>query len=65
MAKRERATKVVWLLMHHGADGWLPSMDYAFPWRTKKAALAKIADLGERGKMYVPFKYILAEGQKS
>jgi hypothetical protein len=55
----DRKQRTVWLLMIHGAEGWKPSMDYSFPWSTKKAALKKIKSLGELGKIYQPLKYVL------
>ena len=59
--KSQRKPKRLWILMHHGYEGWLPSMDYFCAWQTKKAALAKIKSIGEKGKIYKPFLYILEQ----
>lgn len=63
-ARPNRQPKVLWILMYHGYMGWLPSMDHFCAWRTKKAALKKIAELGEKGQMYKPFKYEATNGER-
>jgi hypothetical protein len=54
-----RKPRVLWIIMHHGYQGWLPSVDHFCAWQTKKAALNKVRSLGEKGKIYNVFKYVL------
>jgi hypothetical protein len=56
-ALRDKKPKSLWILMHHGSTGWMPSMDYFCAWGTKKAATQKIKELGKMGKNYYPFRY--------
>jgi hypothetical protein len=58
--KSEVKPKVLWILMFHGYQGWMPTMDHFCAWQTKRAALKKIKELGDRGRMYEPFKYVIA-----
>lgn len=62
--KPNRKPKVLWILMYHGYMGWLPSMDEHCAWQTKAAAMKKIKRMGEKGKMYKPFKYVLPEKER-
>jgi len=57
--KRPFAPKRLWILMHRvcGGTQWAASMDYAFPWTTKAAAMRKIKSLGEKGKNYRAFRF--------
>jgi len=57
--KRPFMQKRLWILMHrvNGGTQWAASMDYAFPWSTKKSAEDKIKSLGEKGKNYRAFRF--------
>lgn len=54
----EKRLNRVWILEHNTSEGWLPSIDHAFPWRTKKAAQRKLKSLGgELSKNYRIVRY--------
>lgn len=55
--KPNHQPRQLWIIMHHGYKGWVPSMDYFCAWSTKKAALWKIKEIDKPG-LYKVFKYV-------
>lgn len=56
--KEPMPKRPIWIIMYRGCDGWLATFDHQAVWKTKAAAVRKIDSLGEKRRMYKPFKFV-------